>query len=252
MRRWIAFIRLFNPLANVRGFALLANIDPRKLESICIQRDRTWLKWWRHDPTRGRDYIWMNGHGQWHAHCVGSGGDTPTSATLTASARGLRHRQDMAQSVRRHLDQLGAGEHHRFGRKRILASQCECFRLMIWRHQGNSTMAMRAMSPLLPIAAHHSSTTSQVLPGRWPGFPVRTAWNFVISALVQTRAHPIKPIPGMPVVRFPCVTAFILQISRCWATILRLPFLTSNDGHGGNLISEQETTSQFIAASHST
>ena len=33
---------------------------------------------------------------------------------------------------------------------------------------------------------------------------------------------------------------------------LAVAFLTSNDGHGGNLISEQETTSQFIAASHST
>ena len=33
---------------------------------------------------------------------------------------------------------------------------------------------------------------------------------------------------------------------------LAVAFLTSNDGHGGNLISEQKTTSQFIAASHST
>ena len=40
--------------------ALLANIDSKKLENICIQRDRTWLEWWRHDPTSGRDYIWVS------------------------------------------------------------------------------------------------------------------------------------------------------------------------------------------------
>ena len=83
-------------------------------------------------------------------------------------------------------------------------------------YAGNVTSVADSGTPQLDNFSSFTGTVAG-LSGQAPS-------NFVISASLQTLSTSHQANTGNAAGSFPCVTAFVQQISRCWATILQLPF----------------------------